>query len=739
MGTTSNRDGSALDARRWPVWITGALAALGLVFGSGLAMAQAAHAAPTPARPASAAAAAAPTDGGYVGIAPLRLLDTRFGTGRPTQATTPVPAHGTVTVEVAGHAGIPATGVNGVSVSLAAVASTRPGYLTAYPAGAARPGTSTVNFPAGGTHTNSTFVAPGSAGAVTVYNGSTGTVHVLLDVSGYIADAAAGTPAAVVTLGAAVRLVDTRPGLGVAPGGDYVVGLSRAGIPATSTGVFVNLTAVGPQRAGYLSVRPIGAALGTSSQLNFLTGDVVSNHTLVALGTGSQFIVHNGSGGRVNLLVDVSAYLQQGSGTGQVAATTPGRVLDTRTGQAPVPAVPEHSSMTYAVDGKGGLPDGSETRFAVMNLTATDASSPGYLNVHVPSQGRPQTSNLNVVPGRPTAALVFVPLEWSSQGDGLLTAVYNGSTKPVAVIADILGYVHGPMPTQGWLSSVSCSSPRYCLALDTYGNAMSYDGTSWSPPARMTGGRVASGRVSCPADGACAVVSGGLPLRWDGRAWQDMGHPAGNLADISCPTSTVCVAGDEYGRAFRWSGGVWSPPVRVSKGTWQGIRRVSCPTTSMCAVTLPSSTTLDADAAVYSGGSWGPVTAMHGGSDAIDPGSLDCATPTFCVVATYLNMVYVYDGTSWVANAPPDFPDLPAVSCATATRCHGLGRTDGVAVDFVFDGAGWSWTPLPVGTPWSWTDLSCSAATSCVGIGGDRAMVLGPTGWGPVTTIDPTQ
>lgn len=113
---------------------------------------------------------------------PVRALDTRAKIGVAT--TTPINAYGTATFQVAGRYGIPATGVTAVVVNLTATQPTRAGYLTAYPDGRSRPGTSSLNFVAGQTVPNMAVV-PVVNGKITVYNGGSGTVHAVADILGY--------------------------------------------------------------------------------------------------------------------------------------------------------------------------------------------------------------------------------------------------------------------------------------------------------------------------------------------------------------------------------------------------------------------------------------------------------------------------------------------------------------------------------------------------------------------------
>ena len=61
------------------------------------------------------------------------------------------------------------------------------GHLTIHPADLGLPLASTINFSAGQTRANNAVLrlSNDGSGSVTVYNGSTGSVHFILDVNGY--------------------------------------------------------------------------------------------------------------------------------------------------------------------------------------------------------------------------------------------------------------------------------------------------------------------------------------------------------------------------------------------------------------------------------------------------------------------------------------------------------------------------------------------------------------------------
>ena len=97
-----------------------------------------------------------------------------------------MPALGTVGVQVTGQGGVPLSGVSAVVLNVTAVSPAKAGYVTVWPSGIPRTGTSNLNFRAGQTIPNTVVVPVGADGKIQLYNGSPGTVHLIADVAGYI-------------------------------------------------------------------------------------------------------------------------------------------------------------------------------------------------------------------------------------------------------------------------------------------------------------------------------------------------------------------------------------------------------------------------------------------------------------------------------------------------------------------------------------------------------------------------
>ncbi|WP_329565299.1 hypothetical protein [Kitasatospora sp. NBC_01266] len=116
----------------------------------------------------------------YSSVAPVRLLDTRVGTGARQGK---VSGDSIVSLQVGGVEGVPATGVTAVVLNVTVTEPTDDSHMTVYPHGIACPNASNLNFTAGQTRAN-LVVVPVVDGRVTFYNHA-GDTHVIADLEGY--------------------------------------------------------------------------------------------------------------------------------------------------------------------------------------------------------------------------------------------------------------------------------------------------------------------------------------------------------------------------------------------------------------------------------------------------------------------------------------------------------------------------------------------------------------------------
>jgi hypothetical protein len=244
-------------------------------------------------------------------VSPARMLDTRSGIGA---VAAPVGTGAELVLQVAGRGGVPATGVSAVVVNLTVTQPAAPGWVSAFADGGGRPLVSNLNFVSGLTVSNLAIVPVGADGAIRLHNGSSGTVQLAVDISGYHLGRTPTLPGALVTVSPA-RVLDTRTGNGapaapVRQGAELVLQVAgRGGVPATGvSAVVVNLTVTQPATPGWVSAFADGSVLPPVSNLNFVAGQTVPNLAIVPVGADGKIRLHNGPGGTVQLVADVCGY-----------------------------------------------------------------------------------------------------------------------------------------------------------------------------------------------------------------------------------------------------------------------------------------------------------------------------------------------------------------------------------------------------------------------------------------------
>jgi cohesin domain-containing protein len=118
----------------------------------------------------------------FYSLTPCRLVDTRNATG-PLGGPA-LPASGRRSFTLASVCNVPPTAL-ALSINVTVVQPAAAGDLRFFPADLPVPLTSVVNFRGGQTRTNNAIIGLSTAGALTVQNDATGTVHLVVDVNGY--------------------------------------------------------------------------------------------------------------------------------------------------------------------------------------------------------------------------------------------------------------------------------------------------------------------------------------------------------------------------------------------------------------------------------------------------------------------------------------------------------------------------------------------------------------------------
>jgi hypothetical protein len=237
------------------------------------------------------------------------------------------------------------------------------------------------------------------------------------------------------------------------------------------------------------------------------------------------------------------------------------------------------------------------------------------------------------------------------------------------------------------LTAVACPSASLCAAVDNEGNVL----TSTSPTSGASAWHTEKiDEGPCPTV-YCKNIKAQLP-------------PVRTLDTISCPSASLCVAGDWDGDVVTSSnptGGsdAWSVTHvdsnlvsggTVGKPTQAEIVSVSCPSESLCFASdgvgevLTSQNPTGGASAWRSSRATPRVPAPTPGPDLTSPISLTCPTVSLCaglyspteVALTYQPL----SGVEWERVAVDPTRELNAISCPTASLCLAVDRTGDVIV-----------------------------------------------------------
>jgi hypothetical protein len=388
------------------------------------------------------------SSGEFTPLAPVRILDTRDGTGGHSGA---VGANQSISLTALGAGGIPASDVSAVVLNVTAVLPSAPTFVTVYPhsnSSSVPPLASNLNV--AGTEIavpNLVSVRVGDDGKVDLYN-KQGAVFLVADVMGYYATDF-GDPGSRFHGTTPVRLLDTRDGTGggggpIGSNSQRVLDILGVGspVPAGATGVVLNVTAVLPSAPSYLTVFPDGQSPPLASNLNFVPGQVVPNLVMVKLPTaGSETgkVRFYNNSGAVHVIADVVGYFDGDESTeaGRFVPIDPVRFVDTRV-DLDGPLGPDELLLVEM--------DSSTTTDSVfMNVTAVLPTSSSYLTVFpgdAPSV--PLASNLNYGPGVvvPNAVVSKIGLPTDYPPFGVIDGVvmFYNNLGFVHVIVDVSGF-----------------------------------------------------------------------------------------------------------------------------------------------------------------------------------------------------------------------------------------------------------------------------------------------------------
>jgi hypothetical protein len=246
----------------------------------------------------------------------------------------------------------------------------------------------------------------------------------------------------------------------------------------------------------------------------------------------------------------------------------------------------EAGGVTVTMKGQSFGPGGSTYRL-LRRRWSVDEGGPALASISCASQGFCAAVNNGELPigggavaVGPLDAYVFDGTRWSSPAAiGRMTL--GGGPSPGG------GPVLDPVPLPVGPNAVSCPSKRFCVAVTPTGGAAYYRGRAWRKGPSIDSSDADLSSVSCATPAFCIAIDqvnrseSSRALEYRNCAWSkptSIGS-ASLLTSVSCPTSSFCLAvGD--GVSTTYSGLHWSQYFSVPDDLQ--LTSVSCPTPTFC-------------------------------------------------------------------------------------------------------------------------------------------------------------
>lgn len=691
-----------------------AVSAVAIVLGAGAAQAAPQHSG-SPYATQSPAAASVPAGSQFTSMSPVRVLDTRDGTGVSGGKVAPVGPYGMVRIDLTGK--IP-VGATAVVLNVTGTDTTTPTYISVQN----NPNSpiSNLNLDAGETRANAVTVEVGSDPVVTFENFQ-GNVDLVADLEGYYTP----TSGAGFTSMSPTRVLDTRVGTGtggaVAPvGTDSTLTLDLSGqVPASATAVTLNLTGVDATTDTYLTAWPDGVARPLASSLNLTPDNAVPNQVTVALGTDHKIDLYNFQG-TVDLVADLGGYYATGTGN-PFYTLTPVRTLDTRG----VGAGPVGAGQSTTADLSPWVP--SSATAAVFNLTGTDTTTPTYVTAWPAGTNEPLASNLNLIAGQTAANLTTVAL---GSGGQVAIGNFQGS---VDVVVDLAGYFAPP--------PAPCTSDCALTSGENqYGQLGNGTTTDQAPVLAQVPGLSGVTSVAAGVSDTYALTTDGTVYAWGDNTYQQLGNDS-STGDAPMPAPVAglpkiiaIAAGQDVGYALDANHTLWAWGFSDDGELGDGNAnpgdvpiKVSLPAGSVTAIASTGTTAyaLLSDGTVWA---WGEnhYDGIGNGAGCGNQDQGQCFVNTPVQVASLSNVVAIYAGSTngfavesdgsvwdWGWNAEGELGNgtVGGIACynaASAANCQSTGPIEIPALAGVSKIVGQSnmYAIKPDGTVLAWGDNS---------------------------------
>jgi Arylsulfotransferase (ASST) len=468
---------------------------------------------PAAAAPCESTLAAPPMTaipGLFHGIAPVRIVDSRNGTGDVARLTPGCVA----AIDVGASGAVPAQ-ARAVSVNVTSTDSLRPGFLVVFPCGTPVPPTSNLNTQVDAAVPNLVIVSLPESRRICVL--ADHVTNVIVDVTGWFGSGGSGfLTGGSATDTTSVRMLDTR----TSPRPDaattrwpaateLALQVGPVGASPKWESVSANITVTDPVGAGFVVAYPCGQPVPATSTVNVVARGTRANQTLVALDATGRLCLW--SSVETHLIVDVVGHFVRGAGA-PLALSAAQRVVDSRNGTGGW-TTPFRAGLTRPLDPAGGAAATADV--ALLNVVATGVTEEGFLTFYRCGSPVPTTSSLNFAPGQDVTNLVTVDANTCVTGTGV-----------AHVVVDRLGWFGRP----GGLASLSAGTPG------TLQPEFEPDGHDYSVPCAAGSNTIAIEADAVP--GRTVSIAGGASSASVARAVSLLPNEVANIV-VTAPNGST--------------------------------------------------------------------------------------------------------------------------------------------------------------------------------------------------------
>ena len=294
----------------------------------------------------------------------------------------------------------------------------------------------------------------------------------------------------------------------------------------------------------------------------------------------------------------------------------------------------------------------------------------------VSSAGKAFAGVFPIACGSPTFCMAVLDT-WSSQRqlDGELTYIWNGVRWVSTATLHIA------------LSWLSCVSVRWCIGGGSSNETAIWHHGKWSLWSSEAWLQVQTVNGDCVSPSFCmAGEADGVLAEWDGSGWNatsvfDTPRSGDSSAPlVACSNRLFCIARqtpaipadpgpDTYSV---WNGTTWSSP-RIVEDRSKDAYQLSCGAPTLCVAIADYPTPNEAGQTVASrwdGRSWVEQPLGPEGDGMVNPESVACVGPKFCVALLDTPGAYEFLGSSW-RSSDLNFPygTQPWITCSPPYWC----------------------------------------------------------------------